>query len=292
MSRTLSRSPKPAKRILTSDAMFNMNPTPPDSQCAGFATTSTSSSPQASDKPFSFMLLPTELRIHIYRMALSRPKPILLHMARAPEPDSSSYSADSDSSDRACRPEVRHRTVQSLRTPQCTATCSTSKNINSEPIVPALLRVSQQIYREAHPVLYADNRFVLQLDSANHTLSTLHQRSRSLIKHVCLTIPTHHDILEGFADLVRLGLRYCWGLRTFTITLPYMFPEDRTISSTTNVYANAFHILRWLPKNCVVKLEGNVHEEIRRVVENNGRLAVTLDEKAYLRRQHQMPDRP
>jgi hypothetical protein len=218
------------------------------------------------------MLLPTELRIHIYRMALSRPKPILLHMARAPEPDSSSYSADSDSSDRASHSEVRRRT------PQCTATRSTSENINSEPIIPALLRVSRQVYREARPVLYADNRFVLQLDSATHTLGTLHQRSRSLIKHVCLTIPTHHDILEGFADLVRLGLRYCWGLRTFTITLPYMFPEDRTISSTTNVYANAFHILRWLPKNCVVKLEGSVHEEIRRVVEDNGRLAVALDE--------------
>ncbi|OCL13805.1 hypothetical protein AOQ84DRAFT_282375 [Glonium stellatum] len=252
---------------------------------------STSSPTQASDKPFPFMLLPTELRIHIYRMALSRPKPILLHMARAPELDNSSHSADSDCSERAST-EVRRRTVQSFRPPQCTGTRSTSENINSEPIVPALLRVSQQVYREARPVLYADNRFVLQLDSAGHTLRTLHQRSRSLIKHVCLTIPTHHDILEGFADLVRLGLRYCWGLRTFTITLPYMFPEDRTISSTTNVYANAFHILRWLPKNCVVKLEGNVHEEIRRVVEDNGRLAVSLDEKAYLRRQHQMPDRP
>ena len=257
--------------------MSNIIPTPPDSHCAGFAT-STSSSLQASNKPFPFMLLPPGLRIHIYRIALSRPKPILLHMVRAPEPDSSNYSADSNSPDRAYHPEVRHRTVRSLRAPQRTATRSTFENINSEPIVPALLRVSRQVYREARLVLYADNRFVLQLDSATHTLGTLHQRSRSLIKHVCLTIPTHHDILEGFADLVRLGLRYCWGLRTFTITLPYMFPEDRTISSTTNVYANAFHILRWLPKNCVVKLEGSVHEEIRRVVEDNGRLAVALDE--------------
>lgn len=150
--------------------------------------------------------------------------------------------------------------------------------INTDPLVPALLRVSQLIYRESRPVLYSDNELVLHLPSALCTLSQLHQRSRSLIKHVRLAIPTHHDILEGFADLVRLGLRYCWGLKTFTISLPDMFPEERHVPSTTNVYANAFHILRWLPKHTVVRLEGNVNEDIRKVVEENGRLSGLLSE--------------
>lgn len=273
--------------------MRDFLPSLQDSQGADLATVSTL--PPFFDKPFRFMDLPTELRIHIYRMALSRPEPILLHMARNPEPDSSVYSCDGDS-DSSCdripyTSDPRNNSRQSFRFQSGPNTPRFPDGLNSEPLTPSLLRASQLVYREARPVLYADNCFVLQLDSATHTLGSLHQRSRSLIKHVRLTIPTHHDILEGFADLVRLALRYCWGLRTFTITLPYMFPEDRNITSTTNVYANAFHILRWLPKQCAVKLEGNVHEEIRRVVEDNGRLAVTLDEKAYLRRQHQMPDR-
>lgn len=260
---------------------------------------------------FPFMELPSELRLEIYRMALSRPKPILLHMPRPSEKEHQQKqgdflweTAESDSDTIEVRPpetnppdpqalrDEARRHVAARRSESKKQLPSGEHGINTDPLVPALLRVSQLIYREARPVLYSDNELVLHLPSALCTLSQLHQRSRSLIKHVRLAIPTHHDILEGFADLVRLGLRYCWGLKTFTISLPDMFPEERHVpSSTTNVYANAFHILRWLPKNTIVRLEGNVHEEIRKVVEENGRLSGMLSEKEYLRRQHQMPDR-
>jgi len=71
--------------------------------------------------------------------------------------------------------------------------------------------------------------------------------------------------------------------------MPYMFPDDRggNSASTTNVYANAFHILRWLPKSCEVILEGNVHKDIQAVVATNAEMAKQLDERAYQRRQHQ-----
>lgn len=161
--------------------------------------------------------------------------------------------------------------------------------VNSDPLCPAIFLTNKEIFRESHEFLYKYNTFVLQLDSALRSIVSIHQRSRSKIQHIRLTIPTHHDILEGFQDLVRLGLRYCWHLKTLTIHMPYMFPDDRggNSASTTNVYANAFHILRWLPKSCEVILEGNVHKDIQAVVATNAEMAKQLDERAYQRRQHQ-----
>ncbi|EOD50135.1 hypothetical protein GTA08_BOTSDO11561 [Neofusicoccum parvum] len=215
---------------------------------------------------FPFMELPSELRLEIYRMALSRPKPILLHMPRPSEKEPQQkqgeflWETDSEESDASdARPpenlaeadalQQARRGVSTRRAESKKQLPTGDHGINTDPLVPALLRVSQLIYRESRPVLYSDNELVLHLPSALCTLSQLHQRSRSLIKH------------------------------TFTISLPDMFPEERHVpSSTTNVYANAFHILRWLPKNTVVRLEGNVHEEIRKVVEENGRLSGLLSE--------------
>ena len=145
--------------------------------------------------------------------------------------------------------------------------------------MPEILRLNKLIYKEARQVLYSDNVFTLCLTSGIHTLSTLHQRSRSLIKHVILTIPSHHDILDGFADLVRLGLRYCWGLKSFKIILQASLPDDGgRVSGATSVYANAFHILRWLPRGCQVILEGCVSESVMRIVREEGRLMSVLDE--------------
>lgn len=81
---------------------------------------------------------------------------------------------------------------------------------------------------------------------------------------------------------MRLSLRYCWQLQTFVVKLPFQIPgqnDDGTMSASggTNVYANAFNILRWLPKTCKVSLEGTVCEDIKRVVAECARMASTLD---------------
>lgn len=273
---------------------------------------------------FPFLELPAEIRLHIYYMALVRPEPILLHAERAPEkaedawtettckgPDegraeaideatsasSSTSSSPTTSSTTAHARALRETFVRHpFNSPTTSRRALAADLVDSspapshpqgpqDPIVPVLLRLNKQISKEARQLLYSENVFTLSLSSGVHTLSTLHQRSRSLIKHVVLTIPSHHDILDGFADLVRLGLRYCWGLKSFRIILEATLPDDSrsngagvSMSASTSVYANAFHILRWLPRGCSVVLEGTVSDHVRRVVSEEGRLMNVLDE--------------
>lgn len=264
----------------------------------GLATPETSSlgepetSPGREDAPyerkgiFPFMQLPAELRIHIYHMALHRNRSLVLHIPRDPEKELEDErpldNVPSNPIQRAAFTRILNRQGSVL---------PPDTNLPSDPIVPTVLRLNQQIYKESRSVLYSTNTFTLLLASGVNTLSTLHQRSRSLIKHVVLAIPSHHDILDGFADLVRLGLRYCWGLKTFKIILQGSLPDDGRLTHASSVYANAFHILRWLPRGCSVVLEGNVSEVVRGVVREEGRLQVVLDDAGYAKRQHQMPER-
>ena len=226
---------------------------------------------------FPFMLLPAELRLHIYHMALVRPFPLSLHADRAPEP------VDINTTDDLCLqpshffPQRNNRNPNTLR-----ETPPPPQPGLRDPVVPEILRLNKQIYKEARQLLYSENVFTLTLASGIYTLSTLHQRSRSLIKHVVLTIPSHHDILDGFADLVRLGLRYCWGLKSFKIILQASLPDDGRVTGATSVYANAFHILRWLPRGCSVVLEGCVSETVKKVVLEEGRLMNVLDEVSLI----------
>ena len=153
-----------------------------------------------------------------------------------------------------------------------------------DPLLVNLLRASKLIYKESRAILYGENTFLLDLDTAQPTLANLHQRSRGQIKHLRVTIPTHNEILERFAEVVRLQLRYCWRLQRFVIHTPFVLPgaEGSSTSGNTTVYANAFDILRWLPRKCEVMLEGNVCEEIRKVVEKNLDLAKNLDDVSHI----------
>lgn len=238
---------------------------------------------------FPFMQLPAELRIHIYHMALHRHTPLFLHASRPLEedPDYSNYGSTSLGTRSCPLTSPGESAIRRLRNPSPTPDIAPPL----DPVVPTILRLNQQIYKEARSVLYSANTFTLSLASGTYTLSSLHQRSRSLIKHVILTIPSHHDLLDGFADLVRLGLRYCWGLATFKIILQAQLPDDGRMAHATNVHANAFHILRWLPRGCKVLLEGNVSDIVKDVVREEGRLQSVLDDKGYAKRQHQMPER-
>ena len=199
---------------------------------------------------FPFLKLPPELRLDIYRWALCSSQPLLLDLTPKDDID-----------------ERRRRLI--------TASRATKPDANL-----ALFYVSSLVYREARKVFYSENDFALSIESSVAALSQLHQRSRSLIRHVTLAIPSHHDILDSFADLVRLGLRYCWGLKTFAIQLDTHLPDFDTLQAGDHggIYANAFRILRWLPKGCKVILEGNVNESVRRVVAEEGRLLEELDE--------------
>lgn len=168
-------------------------------------------------------------------------------------------------------------------TPVAPATPRAPRPQDVDPLSVNLLRTSKLVYKEARAILYGENSFRLDLDTAQPTLAALHQRSRGQIKYLRVTIPTHNEILERFAEVVRLSLRYCWRLQRFIIHTPFVLPgaEGSSTSGNTTVYANAFDILRWLPRQCEVVLEGNVCEEIRRVVEKNSNLAKSLDEVSF-----------
>ncbi|CAK4034768.1 Hypothetical predicted protein [Lecanosticta acicola] len=148
-----------------------------------------------------------------------------------------------------------------------------------DPLLVNILRASKEIYKEARSVLYSENLFTLDLNTAMRTLACLHQRSRRQIKHVELEIPTYNEILERFQETVRLSLRYCSGLKKFVIDMPFTLPgaDGSGTTGNTTVYANGFDILRWLPQECDVILTGNTCVEIDTVVNKHLQLAKTLD---------------
>ncbi|KAK0269968.1 hypothetical protein LTR35_014434 [Friedmanniomyces endolithicus] len=151
---------------------------------------------------------------------------------------------------------------------------------DEDPLLVNLLRCSKTVYQEARSILYAENLFALDLDTALPTLAALHQRSRRQIKHVEIEIPCYNEILERFQETVRLSLRYCWGLKKLVVHMPFTLPgaDGSGTTGNTTVYANGFDILRWLPRPCEVVLRGQICKEIEQVVSKNANLARTLDE--------------
>jgi hypothetical protein len=150
---------------------------------------------------------------------------------------------------------------------------------NQDPLIANILRTSKEVYKEARSILYAENHFDLDLNTAMTTLGHLHQRSRRQIKHIEICIPSYNEILERFQETVRLSLRYCLGLKKFVISMPFTLPgaDGSGTTGNTTVYANGFDILRWLPQECDIILKGNVCAEIETVVNKHLHLAKTLD---------------
>lgn len=162
---------------------------------------------------------------------------------------------------------------------QSTKHSATTAPICDDRLIVNILRISREIYKEARDVLYSENIFEIDLDNAIPSLAALHQRSRRHIKHIELSIPTYTDILERFSEVVRLSLRYCTGLKTLVIRTPFTLPGTDGAGSVGNatVYANGFDILRWLPQQCQVVLEGCHNPEIEAVVGKHLTLAKTQD---------------
>jgi len=269
--------------------------------------------PQSS--VFPLMKLPTELRLHIFRAALVRPYPIALHKEPPPasvvphsdrstrEIEIDTLSSDSDPEMRPSgisrqahsgrhRRQIVHSDVLPNNLPELPD--NTWQHLlkpreplpqDVDPLNPAILRLSKAIYEEARQVLYGENVFDLRLRTAIYTIGSLHQRARSSMRHVRLMIPGPSEIMDGFSDVVRVSLRYCWKLQKFTILVPFRLTADYDASrgslsvfSTVNQYATLFNILRWLPKNTEVLIEGDVCEEIKDIISRNATLAKSLDE--------------
>lgn len=174
------------------------------------------------------------------------------------------------------------------------ATANEPPRLQSEdPLLVNILRGSKQIYKEARSVLYSENLFTLDLNTAMPTLACLHQRSRRQIKHVEVEIPSYNEILERFQETVRLSLRYCSGLKKIVVSMPFTLPgtDGSGTTGNTTVYANGFDILRWLPQECDVIMKGNICPEIETVVKKHMLLAKTLDKVSRASLQYCYQDR-
>lgn len=159
---------------------------------------------------------------------------------------------------------------------------------DDDPLIVSILRLSKDIYKEARSVLYSENVFDLSIDTAAPTLAALHQRSRRLIRHAELEIPSYTEIQDKFSEVVRLSLRYCTDLRKLVIHTPFCLPGsdgngngNGQSNSNTQIWAQGFDILRWLPQTCEVVLEGTKNAEIDEVVGKHLRLAKTLSPVSY-----------
>lgn len=168
----------------------------------------------------------------------------------------------------------------------------TPKSKSTDPLIVNILRVSKDIYKEARDVFYSENTFKLDINTAISSLAALHQRSRRHIKRIELEIPNYTEILERFSEIVRLSLRYCTGLQTFVIHLPFNLPGSdpgalaSMSSGNSTVYANGFDILRWLPQTCQVVLKGQRIPEVEVVVNKHVYLARTQDKVCYISRSY------
>ncbi|KAK4502452.1 hypothetical protein PRZ48_005877 [Zasmidium cellare] len=173
----------------------------------------------------------------------------------------------------------RFRDVSHTRSTVIATAPEPERNQTADPLLVNILRASKEIYKEARGVFYSENMFTLDLNTAMSTLSCLHQRSRRQIKHVELEIPSYNEILERFQETVRLSLRYCSGLKTLVIHMPFTLPgaDGSGTTGNTTVYANGFDILRWLPQECAIEMKGNICTEIETVVNKHLHLAKTLD---------------
>ena len=169
--------------------------------------------------------------------------------------------------------------VQSQRPRKNVPSSAFSRPKNDDPLIVNILRTNKTVYKEARAVLYNENIFDLSIGTAVSSLAALHQRSRRLIRHVELEIPSYTEIQDKFGEVVRLSLRYCSGLRKLVIHTPFYLPGgdgSATPNSNVQIWAQGFDILRWLPQQCDVVLMGNKNAEIEEVVNKHLHLAKTL----------------
>jgi hypothetical protein len=220
---------------------------------------------------FPFLQLPTELRVAIYQKALQRDTPLNLTkrlplVLEKPPKGCIRRRKQTNGSDTDNYEGHDINRERNKRVPRA----------HEESLVPQMLLLCKQIYHEALPVLYRDNALNLHLEFSILPLTKLRQRTRSLIKHVVVTIYEHSDVLNGgFNDLFTNGLRYCFGLETLKIVTKVAMPTDRARDKS---YDPNFHILRWLPKGCTIEVKGEyISEGVKKLVDEQNMLAQKLD---------------
>lgn len=118
---------------------------------------------------FRFQDLPAELRIYIYEFALTADRPLRISYHRDNKATQAAWDRYYAALGNRKRKSGLHKlsTVYSITASPAKDGTSKKKPISfAQFCAPALLRASKAIHSEAHPVLYASNRFVFETTSA------------------------------------------------------------------------------------------------------------------------------
>ncbi|KAI1129742.1 hypothetical protein F5Y10DRAFT_144912 [Nemania abortiva] len=189
--------------------------------------------------PFRFGDLPPELRLNIYRYALTSPLPIDLQLKLH---------------DLQPGPQVERRT-------SATSTNNAKSNDGSTPVRytlnMAILLVSRAIYNESRCVLYGENTFLVSIENTTKQLDLVSIKdatkqldlilpSKRLILHVEIRVSNFMDLIEGVTKLVTETLRYFSNLKTLRVLIPEdPVKKDWTLGSGDYLFDKTSHGSKW-----------------------------------------------
>lgn len=227
---------------------------------------------------FRFLDLPTELRLNVYQKALLRTEAINLARKLPPVIQKLPDIVPRNPGMLMMTPTGRRRSGDAnevANSARCDINIERNKYVpksTKDPLSVQIFLLCRQVCHEALPVLYRENAFNLHLEFSILPLTNLRQRTRSLIKHAIISVHEHSEVVNGgFDDIFVNGLRYCFGLQKLEIVTKVPMSRDRG-------YDLNFHILRWLPKSCVVEVKGErISDGVKKMVDEQNMLARKLD---------------
>lgn len=234
-------------------------------------------SPSTISFKHSFLELPAEVRIMIYRLLLVSPSEKRLVTAT----HRLSRISESRRQDGEVDVDTRHHQQPPVLVPERPTPIlpnriqrikesnpETNNNVRTSDIDVAILRVRRSIYNEARQVLYAENSFYVCCIPTMPTLAALQQRTRAHIK--ILRVQMDHTAIRTMPALMRFGLRHCWQLKKLTLSQASNMQQIYD-SSDPRACCNS---LQYLPAACEIVLDGNPESwplELRRAVETRSR---------------------
>lgn len=240
--------------------------------------------PQHEDEITSpFLRLPAELRIQIYEYCLRASEPLVLAIPPNTIERRRHFDNDEDRGYPAVDPRFYWTRSGAPSADAASYQAAWDGAQDHLHLTPALLGTCKQIHKEARKILYSDNEIFMRANWGPKALQRMKQQTRSLIRRVTIEVPSHSDITDGFVDIVRLGLRYCWGLEDVSIIIKdYKIPVNASSASTAYVYGDPFRILRWLPQKTKVNIGGTDPPEcVRRVIEKERWYMGALDKVSF-----------
>ncbi|KAH9987846.1 hypothetical protein F4779DRAFT_624133 [Xylariaceae sp. FL0662B] len=210
------------------------------------------------DRACRFLQLPCELRLEIYRYALTIRCPLALALLPRPS-DIPSH----------CHADDYHNTTPNTNSAHYERKANSDVHLieNCYDISVAVLRLNKTVYRESRPILYGENTFLVSARTASPLLKPL-LPSKRFIKHVYIRVSDRTDLFEGLPTFIYNTLRYFSNLEEVRVLFPeepakndwtlgngdYVF--DKTAYGSRYVKSSLSERLRALPLKANIEFTG------------------------------------